>query len=109
MMIRIHGLSVRSRPAAIALAAAALAVGAVFVAFGIFLLLGLAVVGTVVGAGVLAIRALTGRGTGRLRPMPTDLDLDPSLQVFPVDSTAQQPPHGPARVEGAGPSAPEPE
>jgi hypothetical protein len=109
MMIHVHGLSVRSRPAAIALAAAALAVGAVFVAFGIFLLLGLAVVGAVVGAGVIAFRALTGRGIGRLRPVPTELDLDPSLQVFPVESAAQQPPHDPARGEGAGSPAQEPE
>jgi hypothetical protein len=93
MMIRIYGLSVRSRPAAIALAAAALAVGAVFVAFGIFLLLGLAAVGTVVGAGVLAFRALTGRGAGHLPSPPTDLDLDPSREVFPVDTAAEPPPH----------------
>jgi hypothetical protein len=92
-MIRIYGLSVRSRPAAIALAAAALAVGAVFVAFGIFLLLGLAAVGTVVGAGVLTFRALTGRGAGHPQPPPTDLDLDPSLEVIPVDTSAQPPPH----------------
>ena len=89
MMIRIYGLHVRSRPGAIALAAAALAVGAVFVAFGIFLLLGLAAVGTVVGAGVLAFRALTGRGTGRLRSAQPELDLDPSLEVFPAESPAQ--------------------
>lgn len=83
MMIRIYGLNVRSRAAAIALAAAALAVGAVFVAFGIFLLLGLAAVGTVVGAGVLVFRALTGRGTSHLRPPARHLDLDPSLEVLP--------------------------
>jgi hypothetical protein len=93
-MIRIYGLNVRSRPAAIALAAAALAVGAAFVAFGIFLLIGLAAVGTVVSAGVLAFRALT----GHVRPPPPPRELDPSLEVFP-------PPHNPARVKGAGSQA----
>jgi hypothetical protein len=105
MMIRIYGLSVRSRPAAIALAAAALAVGAVVIAFGIVLLLGLAVVGTIVGAGVLAFRALTGRGGARLRPPQPELDLDPSLEVLPAD---RPPPHNPARLEGAGPQAHKP-
>jgi hypothetical protein len=93
MMIRIHGLNIRSRPAAIALAAAALAVGAVFVAFGVLLLLGLAVLGTVVGAGVLAFRSLTGRGTEPLRTPHADPELDPSLEVFPPQSAAQPPPH----------------
>jgi hypothetical protein len=105
MMIRIYGLNVRSRPAAIALAAAALAAGAVFVAFGIFLLIGLAAVGTAVSAGVLLFRSLTGRGTGRLHRPPSDSELDPSLEVFPADTTAQQPPHNPARVKGAGSQA----
>jgi hypothetical protein len=101
MMIRVYGLSVRSRPAALALAAAALAVGAVFVAFGIFLLLGLAALGTVVGAGVLAFRALTGRRGGRLRSPQPDLNLDPALEVFPSESTSQPPPHNSARLGSA--------
>ena len=90
MMIRIYGLEVRSRPAAIALAAAAVAVGAVFVAFGIVLLLGLAAVGTVLGAGVLAFRGLTGRGAGRVHPR-RQVDLDPTLEVFPTDVAASNP------------------
>lgn len=109
MIVRIYGLSVRSRPAAIALAAAALAIGAMFVAFGIFLLLGLAAVGTLVGAGVLVFRALTGRGTGRLRPAPSELGLDPSLEVLPSPSAAQPPSKNPARLEGAGSQAHTPE
>ena len=104
-MIRVYGLSVRSRPAAIALGVAALAAGAVFVAFGIFLLLGLAAVGTVVGAGVLTFRALTGRGPNRLQPSRAKLDLDPSLEVF----RAEPPPHNLARVKAAPPQAREPE
>src|SRR5688500_4878276 len=105
MMIRIYGFGVRSRPAAIALAAAALAVGAVVVAFGIVRLLGLAAGGTIAGAGVLAVRALTGRRGARLRPPQPELDLDPSLEVFPAD---RPPPHNPARLEGTGPQAHKP-
>lgn len=97
MMIRVYGLDVRSRPAAIALAAVALAVGAVFVAFGIFLLLGLAVVATIVGAGMVLVRSLTRRGTGRLEPPPSaNRELDPALEVFP-ESTLQVPARPAAR------------
>jgi hypothetical protein len=91
-VIRIYSLNARSRPAAIALAVAAVAVGAVFVTFGVFLLLGLAAVGTVVGAGVLLFRALTGRAPRRIHAPPTDAELDPSLEVFPGQA-AEPPPH----------------
>lgn len=107
IMLRVYGLTVRSRPAAIALAATALAVGAVFVAFGIVLLVGLAAVGAVVGASVLLFRSLTGRGSGRLHAPRHDAELDPSLEVFPSQSAAQ-PPHDPARLEGAGSQAHKP-
>ncbi len=88
MMIRIYGINVRNRPAAIALAAGALAIGAVFVAFGIVLLLGLAAIGTALGAGALAVRALT---QGRLRTPRADRMLDPALEVFPADRGAASP------------------
>ncbi|MFN2564365.1 MAG: hypothetical protein ABR499_05055 [Gemmatimonadaceae bacterium] len=93
MMIRIYGLNAPSRPAAIALAAAALAVGAVFVAFGIVLLLGVAAIGTVVGAGVVVFRRLTGRGSVRIPAARFDTELDPSLEVFPEQSGPQAPAH----------------
>jgi hypothetical protein len=92
-VIRIYSLNTRSRPARIALAVAALAVGAVFVAFGVFLMLGLAAVGTVVGAGVLLFRVLTGRTSRRIHAPPIDPELDPSLEVFPEPSAAEPPPH----------------
>jgi hypothetical protein len=82
-MNRLYTLNVRNRPAAIALAAVALAVGAIFVAFGIFLLLGFAAVGTLIGSGVLLYRALTGRRAGRLPTPDSRSELDPSLEVFP--------------------------
>jgi hypothetical protein len=105
MMIRVYRLNVRSGPAAIALAAVALSLGAVSVAFGLLLLLGLAALGTMIGAGVLVFRALTGGGPASLRPSQPEMNLDPSLEVFP----AQQPPQNPARIEGAGSQDSQPE
>jgi hypothetical protein len=80
-MLRIYRLDVRSRPAAMALAAAALAIGAVFIAFGIVLLAALAAVATAIGAGVVVYRALTGGRRMRLRGNDVTFDLDPSLEV----------------------------
>ena len=80
-MLRIYRINVRNRPAAMALAAAALAVGAVFIAFGIVLLAGLAVVGTLIGGGVALYRALTARRHDRLAGYDHRFDLDPSLEV----------------------------
>jgi hypothetical protein len=91
MIVRIHGISVRSRPAAIALAAAALAAGAVFIAFGIILLVGLAAIGTAVGAGIVLVRALTGRRGSRLHGGGAHSELDPALEVFPIDHEARKP------------------
>jgi hypothetical protein len=91
-MIRIYSLDVKSRAARIALAVAALAVGAVFVAFGIFLLLGLAAVGTLVGAAVLVFRRLTGRRPSVIEMGRLNAELDPSLEVFPERSAAQPAP-----------------
>jgi hypothetical protein len=90
-MVRIYSINVRSRPAAIALAAAALAAGAVFVAFGIVLLLGVVAVGTVVGAGVVLYRSLTERGRPRVGGRRGDDVLDPAREVFPPASAPQAP------------------
>ena len=82
-MIRLYKLNVRNRPAAIALAVAALAIGAVFVALGIILLLGLAAIGTVIGAGFVLYRSLIRRNSRQLRAPHPDAELDPSLEVSP--------------------------
>ena len=104
MIVRIHGIDVRTRPGAIALAAVALAVGAVLLAFGIVLLLGVAAIGTVVGGVVLVARAISGRGAGRLHGPGANTELDPALEVFPVDHAAAKPlpPHDSASSEAHG-------
>jgi hypothetical protein len=84
MIVRVYGANLRSRPATIALVVLALGLGAVLIAFGLVLLLGLTVLGTAIGAGVLLFRALTGRGAERLGSSPPQRELDPSLEVFPT-------------------------
>ena len=83
-----------SRGKTIALAIAAVAVGGVFLAFGIALLATLAVVGTLVATGLAVARLVRGRpalpGRGRA--------LDPSMEVFPTSADESR------RVEG-GPRA----
>lgn len=81
-MQRIIQVKTTSRFATIALAAAAIAAGGLFLVFGLMLLLGLAAVGTLVGGGVLLFHRLTGRlprflGGGAAPGRP----LDPALEV----------------------------
>jgi len=79
---RIIQVKTTNRFATIALAAAAVAVGGLFLVFGLMLLLGLAAVGTLFGGGVLLFHRLTGRlprflGGGA----PSIRSLDPALEV----------------------------
>jgi hypothetical protein len=68
-----------SRGKMIAFAIAALAVGGIFLAFGIALLASLALVGTVVAAAMAIARLVRGRPS-----LPAhDRPLDPSMEVFP--------------------------
>ncbi len=92
MNIRIVNLSGGrlSRGKTIALAIAAVAVGGIFLAFGIALLATLAVIGTVVAAGMAIARLVRGRPalpTRQRRP-------DPSMEVFPTSSDESR------RIEG---------
>lgn len=72
-----------SRGKKIALAAAALAIGGVFLTLGIALLATLAVAGTVIAGGMAIARVVRG---GRL-PAMREPPLDPSMEVFPRDSS----------------------
>lgn len=84
-----------SRAKTIGLAVFALAAGALLLAFGLIILAGLAVAGTVVGGGAMLYHRITGRWPGFLR-VSTRVwtigdqgarravpGLDPSKQVFP--------------------------
>ena len=88
----------RSRAGAIAFAIAVLAIGGVFIVFGLVLLLALAAAGTVLGAGILLYRRLTGRLPRFLRtaapPPSRSRSAEMGLEVFPddtVESSRHQP------------------
>jgi hypothetical protein len=78
----------RSRAGAIAFAIAVLAIGGVFIVFGLVLLLALAAAGTVLGAGILLYRRLTGRLPRFLRPAApaSSRSAEMGLEVFPDDA-----------------------
>ena len=81
-------ISTRSRAGAIALAIAVIALGGVFLVFGLVLLAGLAAVGTVLGAGLMAYHRITGRWPSFLRQSAAPRrTLDPAHEVFPEDTT----------------------
>lgn len=96
MRVRIVQFGSRNRATTIALAALALVVGGALLAFGVVLLLSLAVVTTAVGAALLLRRsirrALGGSPAERLPGSDTNdsRPLDPALRVFPPadDSSA---------------------
>jgi hypothetical protein len=91
VLIRTFGLRVRSRAGALALGLAALAVGGVFLAFGLALLLGLGAIGLALIAAAALYRRLTGRGPLIPRAGRSAAGLDPSMEVFPPDRNEQGP------------------
>jgi hypothetical protein len=97
---RIH-LTTRSKVGAVAMAIALVALGGIFVLFGLVLLVMLAAAGTLIGAGVMAYHRLTGRWPRAVRPADAPpRTLDPSLEVFPgprdaVRHNDQLPPRAP--------------
>ena len=90
MQVRIYRVGSGNRLATIALVAAALAMGAVLIAFGLVLLLGLAAAGVVVGSGLVIYRRLTGRGP-LIQRWSAGEALDPSLEVLPGELRGDRP------------------
>jgi hypothetical protein len=76
-------ITARSRAGAVAMAIALVALGGIFVVFGLVLLVILAAAGTLLGAGAVAYHRLTGRWPRLFRTRePPARALDPSLEVF---------------------------
>jgi hypothetical protein len=94
----------RSRAGAIVFAIAALAIGGVFVVFGLVLLLALAAAGTVLGAGILLYRRLTGRLPRFLRfaAPRTSRSEELGREVFP-DGAAETQRHQPRLPDSGAP------
>lgn len=85
-MYRIIQLRTSNRASAIALGIAAVALGGVFLVFGLMLLLALAAVGTLVGAGLVLYHRLTGRLPRFLRSKSSPArSLHPELEVFAAE------------------------
>jgi hypothetical protein len=80
MHVRVYRFGTKNRAATVALIAAALAIGAVFVALGLMLLLAIAAAGAVIGVGAMIYYRLTGRRPALQRS--TQQRLDPTLEVF---------------------------
>lgn len=94
--MKIYSLTIRNRAAALALTLAVLGAGAALLVVGLALLAALAVAGGVLGAGILAYRALRGERTPPVRSSPRAAgQLDPALEVFPDQAAA-------TRVRDAG-------
>lgn len=101
--------TLRGKVQTYALVAAALAAGALLIAFGLIVLAGLAVVGTIAGGAIAAYHRVTGRWPRFLHvrtyvgplgsPDPESdgaLGLDPSKEVFPPTPDAPRLPDEPS-------------
>jgi uncharacterized membrane protein YebE (DUF533 family) len=81
--MQVYTFSTKNRLVALLAALVALGAGAALLLVGLALLAGVAVVGGVLGTGLLAYRALRGRKAPTLGASPAGSTLDPSLEVFP--------------------------
>lgn len=81
--MQVYTFSTKNRLVALLAALVVLGAGAALLLVGLALLAGVAVVGGVMGAGLLAYRALRGQKQSTLRGSPAWTTLDPSLEVFP--------------------------
>ena len=80
MVTRAFGLTVRNKPAAIAVAILVLAIGGALLTFGLLLLAGLVVAGGVIGAGLTLYRRLR-PGRGHITRSAARAGLDPANEV----------------------------
>jgi hypothetical protein len=81
--MQVYTFSTKNRVVAILAALVVLGAGAALLLVGFALLAGVAIAGGVLGAGVLAVRALRGERKAPLRAPSAGSALDPSLEVFP--------------------------
>jgi len=79
----VYTFSTKNRVVATLAALVVLGAGAALLLVGFALLAGVAVAGGVLGAGVLAVRALRGERRDPLHPPYHGRAMDPSLEVFP--------------------------
>ena len=78
----VYTFTTRNRGASLLVGLLVLGAGAALLVLGLALLAGVAIVGGVLGTGVIAYRALRGKSTPSLEGSPASTRLDPSLEVF---------------------------
>jgi len=89
--MQVYTFSTKNRVVATLAALVVLGAGAALLLVGLALLAGVAIAGGVLGAGVLALRALRGERNAPLRASSPGGALDPSLEVFPEPRRIEQP------------------
>jgi hypothetical protein len=89
--MQVYTFSSKNRVVATLAALVVLGAGAALLLVGLALLAGVAIAGGLLGAGVLAVRALRGEPKAPLRAPPRAAALDPSLEVFPEPRRIEQP------------------
>ncbi len=89
--MQVYTFSTKNRVVATLAALVVLGAGAALLLFGLALLAGAAIAGGVLGAGLLAVRALRGERSAPLRGSSTASVLDPSLEVFPEEQRLPHP------------------
>ena|SRR6185295_5578195 len=92
--MQVYTFSTKNRVVAVLAGLVVVGAGAALLFLGLALLAGLAVVGGVIGTGLLAYRALRGQRNPPLGGTSTASALDPSLEVFPE----------PRRIDSAEPN-----
>ena len=80
--MKVYTFSTRNRGIGLLAGLLLLGAGTAFLLLGVALLAGIAIVGGVLGTGVMAYRMLRGRPVTTFQPPPSAPRLDPSLEVF---------------------------
>lgn len=80
--MQVYTFSTKNKVVALLAGLVVLGAGAALLLLGLALLAGVAVVGSVLGVGIVAYRALRGRPAVPLQRSPSASGLDPSLEVF---------------------------
>ena len=98
--MQVYTFSTKNRVVATLAALVVLGAGAALLLVGLALLAGVAIAGGVLGAGVLAVRALRGERHPSPRASSATSALDPSLEVFPEPRRIehQEPNDDPRRI-----------
>jgi hypothetical protein len=105
--MRVYTFSTRNRPIGLLAGFLILGAGLALLVLGVAVLAGIAIVGAVLGTGIILYRMLRGRPVAPLQ-RPRTSELDPSLEVFAEpraldasDETRRSAPDDPRRIPPA--------